>query len=758
MVQHTFKMLLPLLWLTWCAAPAHSQEAAWEVRPYRVQLLVAASDSPAWTDARLKQIKTWLEADARLRAGGPWQAVVADAPAAIARLARVDVRRLDQATLDSPEFDKVIVIAPRVTAGGITVDAREWDTQLQLWGLPATRTAPNMPSLRHALFAAAAAAFSPVLQVTRVEEGEVILRARAGSLPARSDAIAYPEGRVLRLIDQSGQAAKPAEWTYLVVTSSEDALIKARPYSRYKNPLAALERAPSQWTVMGVSAMPHSTQLQLTKLEDSAPLAGCEVLSYPPLEGETQSLGVTDSQGRLAIPPARSPLRILLVRRGTQLLARLPLLPGSQPQLAAAISAAEASPQAAVAVAAARARLFDLIAENEILIARARARATAEEMDAARKLLDEIQQGVQTRRQKFEEFLNQQRQKVAADGPADPAAQKALDDLLNSLAKYLDERVNNVVTELAAAGQPLATDPGGAAPATGGGNLPSNLELSAPVNTVAFSHDGKLLAAGDLLGLIQIWDLQSGQPSQTLQHGQSVGQVAFSPDNQKLISAGGDGSSKIWDVAGGKELATLAGHARKANCAAFSPDGAIIATGSDDGVLKLFNGTNNGLMRNLTPHGGPVWGVAFAPSGAMLASAGSNQIKLLNPTSGAEIRTLMGHQQLVRSVAFSSDSKRLVSGSDDSLVKIWDVEQGGELKTLSGHTGPVWKVDYSPDGTLVASAGQDNTARIWNVESGEAVRTIDAHEMAVKTVAFSPGGNVLATGSEDKTVRLHPLK
>jgi WD40 repeat protein len=76
---------------------------------------------------------------------------------------------------------------------------------------------------------------------------------------------------------------------------------------------------------------------------------------------------------------------------------------------------------------------------------------------------------------------------------------------------------------------------------------------------------------------------------------------------------------------------------------------------------------------------------------------------------------LRGHDKRITSVALSPDGRRLVSGSDDKTIRVWDVQTGRELKRFTGHTDVVTCVALSPDGRWVLSASADTSIRLWNL-------------------------------------------
>jgi len=139
--------------------------------------------------------------------------------------------------------------------------------------------------------------------------------------------------------------------------------------------------------------------------------------------------------------------------------------------------------------------------------------------------------------------------------------------------------------------------------------------------------------------------------------------------------------------------------------------------------------------------------------GLIAAGFGSGNIIILDAITGGHMSTLSKHIDWVRSLAFSLDGTSLVSGSDDTTVRLWDIQTGGVIRTFHGHTEWVFSVSLSPDQITIASGSDDETIRLWNTQTGECCCII-RYDDKVHSVSFSPTNpQLLISGSEDNTVQ-----
>ncbi|UGX93643.1 caspase family protein [Bradyrhizobium barranii subsp. barranii] len=155
------------------------------------------------------------------------------------------------------------------------------------------------------------------------------------------------------------------------------------------------------------------------------------------------------------------------------------------------------------------------------------------------------------------------------------------------------------------------------------------------------------------------------------------------------------------------------------------------------------------------PHSRGISSAAFSRDGTRLLSGSEDDtLKLWDAATGRLIRTFVGHANDVTSVAFSPDGAQLLSGSEDRTLKLWDAATGHLIRSFEGHSLKVRSVTFSPDGTQLLSGSNDSTVRLWEAASGRLMRTFKGHHGAVNAVAFSPDGTLLLSGGEGGSTAL----
>lgn len=119
----------------------------------------------------------------------------------------------------------------------------------------------------------------------------------------------------------------------------------------------------------------------------------------------------------------------------------------------------------------------------------------------------------------------------------------------------------------------------------------------------------------------------------------------------------------------------------------------------------------------------------------------------LQPPEITKLVVLRGHTAPIRSVAWTVDSRRIVTGSNDGTAIVWDAEGGKPERTIRGDAGKIFSISLSPDGRFIVGGTEANTAVVWNIDTGAMVTTLRGHQADLYATAVAPNGRRVATGS-----------
>lgn len=285
------------------------------------------------------------------------------------------------------------------------------------------------------------------------------------------------------------------------------------------------------------------------------------------------------------------------------------------------------------------------------------------------------------------------------------------------------------------------------------------------VDALAVTPDGQVAATVSSDNTFQVWDLAAGHVTQTLKgHPFGIHTVALTLDGLLVLSgagsvSGGDNTIKVWNAKTGELRHTFQGHTDQVNAIVVSRDGQIVVSASSDHTLRLWDMGSIDRPADVPITSDWVNGLTATPDGLTIISASRNTLKVWGTDNCAPHRTLARRSEdtYIRSVAATPDGQRVISGSSDGAVQVWDIKSGAEYRTFRGHPARVYAVAMTPDGRQVVSASEDKTLKLWDLTSGTEIATLAGHNSNVYAVAVTPDGQFVVSGSADTTLKVWDL-
>jgi WD40 repeat protein len=194
------------------------------------------------------------------------------------------------------------------------------------------------------------------------------------------------------------------------------------------------------------------------------------------------------------------------------------------------------------------------------------------------------------------------------------------------------------------------------------------------------------------------------------------------------------------------------GHTAKVESVAWNHDGSQVASGSGDGKLLIWDAKTGELCLSLDSHRTGVTFIKWNSDGSQLLSVSITTIVISDGVTGETLKSF--DKESVKSVAWNDTCSKIVSGSSDKMIDIWDVTTGNLLRTLKGHTGSVTTVAWSHDGLKILSGSEDKTIKIWDATTGKELKALKGHSSNVTSVAWKHDDSTIISGSRDRSVKI----
>lgn len=295
------------------------------------------------------------------------------------------------------------------------------------------------------------------------------------------------------------------------------------------------------------------------------------------------------------------------------------------------------------------------------------------------------------------------------------------------------------------------------------------------VLSLAFNHDGSMLASSSKDCSICLWNIESGMKEQVLYgHKNNVNGIVFSQDDEMLASISDDFTIRIWDL----RFATML-HVSKqkfaVTCIVESPDGKTFATGTSEGRIRIWEFKSGKELRSLgrlksektfpTSHDEVCLqlvnreisinkGISYSPDGTLIAAASmTGFIYIWQVESGALYREFETGASVAWTVAFSPDGKSLICSTFGKGVITWDIGLSIITNKITNYGNDFISASYSPDGKKILCSG-DGVILIEDLSNKVFCSKLKGHTDAVMSVNYSHDGNKVASSSKDGTVRI----
>jgi cytochrome c len=223
---------------------------------------------------------------------------------------------------------------------------------------------------------------------------------------------------------------------------------------------------------------------------------------------------------------------------------------------------------------------------------------------------------------------------------------------------------------------------------------------TAPIVALAASADGTRIASASWDRTVRVWPVHGGDPLVLEGHQQNVNGVAFARDGNTVVSVSHDPQVRIWPLAGGAP--TIVTLATPLNAVAVAADGEIVAGGADGRVY--FYSLAGEPKGDVAVTETPLISIALSKDGKLVAAAGiQGAVGIIDRPTRALARTLVGPGLPVWAAAFLPDSRTLITGGMDRLVRWWDASTGA----------PIGAVPMAPAGDPLAAYAGDRGAEVY---------------------------------------------
>ncbi|TIB96818.1 WD40 repeat-like protein [Wallemia mellicola] len=294
------------------------------------------------------------------------------------------------------------------------------------------------------------------------------------------------------------------------------------------------------------------------------------------------------------------------------------------------------------------------------------------------------------------------------------------------------------------------------------------------ITAVKFDLTGNFLVAVSTDRSISLWKTYTNENFGYIPfaHKQAITSLALSrtsPSNPAIITASADNTIAVWDSFSGKLIRRLREHTDIVNAISLSknPSHELLASAGDDNKICIWDYSESKHPLHVINWNAPVISIEWSDDESTIFIGGlDNEIHAYDLKTHSKLYSLRGHSDTVTFLRLSPTGQYLLSCSNDSTVRIWDVRPftndpsrihrilHGTVSSFEGvYTQPAW----TQDAARVAVGSADRTVTVWDVETGNILYKLPGHTGTVNAVDIHPSEPIIVSSGKDAKMYLGEL-
>ncbi|XP_069135303.1 pre-mRNA-processing factor 19-like [Argopecten irradians] len=229
-------------------------------------------------------------------------------------------------------------------------------------------------------------------------------------------------------------------------------------------------------------------------------------------------------------------------------------------------------------------------------------------------------------------------------------------------------------------------------------------------------------------------------------------------DTSKIVTGGNDKNAVVFNKDTEQVMAILKGHTKKVTSVIYHPEEELVFTASPDCTIRVWGVQTAQCAQVIRAHEAPVTGISLHATGDYLLSSSTDMHWAFSDLRAGRVLTKVNDpasQHALTCAQFHPDGLIFGTGTEDSMIKIWDLKERANVANFPGHQGPITSIAFSENGYYLATSAEDSVVKLWDLRKLKNFKTLQlSDKYDVRSLSFDQSGTYLAVAGTDVRVYL----